>query len=242
MKSITNNQQPLCEKRSFLLSFLPLLSYGARLFSPVMKIRFSERKHLQRIVSALKAIYAGLNALVSSASVNVRLFSGLAIAGVVAPGASCLHLLFDRKADLDFSWYHVNSYYLFTALGPYLSMAFLIAGLFLILPKNYKAEYWLSPFMGYPVMKVITMYVCESNDQWNAGLLYYDWLAITLSIVTLGLVILFGIDHFTWRKFHKHDGLIARMDGLFKTPFKPEDKITLLNKTWNDYKQYQKEF
>jgi hypothetical protein len=244
MKPIINNQQPLCERQHSFSCSWPQPSSGLLSFFPAPKkaTPVSKTLHLHQFASALKVMFVGLNALVNSASVNTRLFSGLAIAGVMAPGASCLNLFFDRKADLDFSWYHVNNYYLFTALGPYLSMAFLVAGLFLILPKNFKAQYWLSPFMGYPIIKVLTMIVCESNDQWNAGLFYYGWLPMTLSVVTIGLVILLGIDHFTWRKFHKHDGLVARMDGLFKTPFKAEDKEQLLRKTWEDYKAFQNEF
>lgn len=244
MKPIINNQQPLCERQHPFSSLWPRPSFGLSSFLPVAKKAnpASKTRHLHQFVSVLRATFAGLNALVNSASVNGRLFSGLVIAGVMAPGAACLNLLFDRKADLDFSWYHVNNYYLFTALGPYLSMAFLVAGLFLILPKSFKAQYWLSPFMGYPIIKVVTMYVCESNAQWNAGLFYYGWLPMTLSVVTIGLVILLGIDHFTWRKYHKHDGIVARMDGLFKTPFKAEDKEQLLRKTWEDYKAFQKGF
>jgi hypothetical protein len=234
MKTIIHNQQPLCEKQHLSYYSWPRPSFGLLSFLPAQKkksSRFSGLKihHLHQFVSALRAMFVGLNALVCSVSVNTRLFSGLVIAGVMAPGASCLHLLFDSKGNLDFTWYHVNNYYLFNALGPYLSMAFLVAGLFLILPKNYKAQYWLSPFMGYPIVKVITMYVCETNEQWNAGLFYYGWLPMALAVVTIGLVIMLGIDHFTWRKYHSFDGNMARIIGLVSiSEMKPDEKERLI--------------
>jgi hypothetical protein len=101
-----------------------------------------------------------------------------------------------------------------------------------------RAEYWIAPFLGYPIIKALLIINCESNEQWHASIHWSLYLAMFLT----GLCVTLGINFFTWVKFHKHDGIMRRMDGILNTPFTPEDKVTLIEKTWNDLKVFKKEF
>jgi hypothetical protein len=231
MKSIHLNQQPLCEERSsesrlsFSQCWLTLVS-------------FLQRSHHRLYAFVSREIPAGLSALINSGTVNARRYLGLACIGVFAPLSTVLYRLFD-SAIIDKSWYHVNYYYLLHVLGIHSFQAFFwVVGLFLITPKKYSPEYWIGPFIGYPIIKAVLIINCTSNEMWHESIHWSLFIAMGL----IGLCIAFGINFFSWVKFHKHDGLIARMDGLFKTPFKDDEKVSLLFKTWTDLKTFKKEF
>lgn len=241
MKTIhLNNQQPLCEKRSFGFSLLLQSLVGLWQLAK-KKLSSLYRNHGLTIRRRLHLVsrdsLAGLNALINSATANTRRYSGLACIGVFAPLSTVFYRLFDVTI-IDKTWYHVNYYYLFHVLGVHSFQAFFwILGVFLIIPKKYSPEYWVGPFLGYPIIKAALIIQCTSNEQWHQSIHWSLYIAMGLT----GLCVALGINFFSWVKFHRHDGLIARMDGILKTPFEPNDKLKLIEKTWGDIKGFKKE-
>jgi hypothetical protein len=236
----TINQPPLCREFEFgRLSrssrFLRdlFLSLLVRTKSFCLK-RLSQyhRLHVSR------AILAGLSALISSATVNARRYLGLACIGVFAPLSSISYRLFN-EAERDFSWYYYNMYYLFRTLGEHsFQPFFLILGVFLALPKNFKAQYWIAPFIGYPVIKALLIINCSSNEQWHESIHWSLYVAMFL----IGLCVTLGINFFSWVRFHKWDGVERRMDGLFQAPFAPDEKEKLLKEVWTEYKNLKRQY
>jgi hypothetical protein len=235
MKTI-NNQQPLCEKPNSGSGFLSsrLSPHGVQLALKMILCRLK----LLLPCHVNPVIRDGLNALISSATVNVRRYLGLACIGVFAPLSSIGYQLFN-EADRDYSWYYYNMYYLFRTLGDHsFQPFFLILGVFLILPKNYKSEYWIAPFLGYPVVKAALIISCASNEQWHQSIHWSLYVAMFL----IGLCLTLGISFFSWVRFHKWDGVERRMDGLFQAPFAPEEKERLLKQVWNEYKNLKHQY
>jgi hypothetical protein len=235
--SIYINQQSSCGKERYSRSSHSLFFQSSLTVVVSSLSNLGQKIRLPlRLVSANKAILVGLLALVNSATVNKSRFAGLACLGILAPLSKVFYLVFDESAR-DWSWYHINHYYLFNALGTdSFQIFFYLLGVFLILPSNLKPEYWFAPFLGYPIIKAALIIQCTSNEQWHESIP----IELLISMGMLGLCLGLGLRFFSWVKFHKHDGIVARMDGLFRTPFKAEDKELLLKKTWEDYKQFHK--
>jgi len=241
MKSF-NHQQPLTCEKSNLRSWCWDLFYAIQVWSSVAKRKLSNlrRKYqpIHQLKLANKDIRAGLIALIDSTTVNGTRYAGLICIGILAPLSTVFYRVFDEPVR-DMTWYHVNNYYLFHALGVHcFYMFFTTVGLLLVLPSKYMAEYWLSPFVGYPIIKAVLIYYCESNAEWHQS---FD-IGIYASIILTGISFTLGLKYFAWLWAHKTRVLDCRMDGLFQTPIDPDQKEKMLLLTWNEIKATKKEY
>jgi hypothetical protein len=232
MKTTTSNNNPLSAKSNTSLWLLQSFSAMRLLIHALTKTLKTRRQRLH----ANPVILAGLAALISSARVNARKYIGLICIGALGPLSILFYQVFDESVRVD-GWYFVNNYYLFHSLGHHsFNWFFWAVGLYLLTPNSY-SEYWTAPFIGYSIIKAALIVNVTSNDEWHQAMSWELYPAILLT----GLCFTLGIKYFTWRKFHKHDGIVKRMDGLIQSPgLSTEQKILLVEHTWNEYKQFYK--
>jgi hypothetical protein len=160
---------------------------------------------------AVKDALTGLDALLSSASTNARILIGLGLVGIVTPLSACTHLLFDQN-DFVEKWYHVNNFYLFMLLGPYLAGFFLTLGVFFLFPKDSKRAYILIVPMAYLIGKIGWLYFTTTNAEYWA-VPHWSFFAMGACI---SMVIFMSAEWLMWRKFHRADSFEARQKGLYQ--------------------------
>lgn len=163
-------------------------------------------------VLADKEVRAGLlavQALALSVTASRRIYAGLGFVGIVTPLASCAYQLFDQGLIVR-DWYHINNFYLFMLLGPYLSGLALTIGVFLLFPTGVKRSFTLLIPAAYFIGKIIWLYQTESNKEY--------WSVPSWSFFAVGLliscVIFFLIEWFAHRQFHGKDSFNARVKSL----------------------------
>jgi hypothetical protein len=228
MKAIINHQPLLtCEKE------LPGLSYS-RLYSFLLgQFTLVRKKLLSLLVLAGQALRATLASLIMASTVNSRVYTGYLLMAIF-PIASCSHLLFSRVVR-DPEWFYGHYYDLFLVLGPYLSIVVCLLGVYFWMPQTNKAKGLFLP-IGFTVGKILWLMQVSSNQEFDQ----LPPLAFVIYGLLIGSLLPTVIDHLAWRKFHKHDGIIKRMDGLFQVPMSAEDKVKLLERNWSDYKNFHK--
>jgi hypothetical protein len=193
---------------------------------------------LTRIASAPRAISAGLHAVVHSTTTNLRIYVGLILVGVVSPSSMVFYKIFDKEA-VDQTWYHLNFFYLFHVLGPYLLMGFFIVGMYHLFPNGSKRSYILAMPLGYIISKSILIILCTSNEEWHES--------VSLPMFAMGagiaLVLFVSIDWFAWRKYHKFDSIPARIKGIIAMPgLDAEAKLRLIEGENNKLFTFHKDF
>jgi hypothetical protein len=168
---------------------LDLLSRGAY-SSLVQKIKTLNL--WTKMLAVVKDVRTGLHALLSSATINNRIFIGLGFVGIVSPLSAC--------------------FYLFMLLGPYLAGFFLTLGVFFLFPKNVTRSYSLVIPMAYLVGKILWLYFTTSNAEYWA---VPHWTFFAMGFI-ISMVILMSSEWLTWRKFHRADSFDARQKGLYQ--------------------------
>jgi hypothetical protein len=233
MKTIINPQLLRLCANAILCS--PPLSWVLQFHSayfllPALKrLLFLERKRLkarlrQVVASALREILAILHALACSATVNMRIYAGLVMVWVLAPLASCIYQLYNPTADMDPGWYHINGYYFFHALGPYISLFIGLVGLYFVFPPSRRTFLISVPTIGWAIAKIIKIILCTSNDDWHANIS----IPVFIAGVCSSMVLLISVDWFAWRKYHKFDGNMCRLEGLVSISSMPEKEKQIL--------------
>jgi hypothetical protein len=211
MKTTFVNQTtpPLCESelssssRSWL--HLPFLLVT----SAVRRKLFSLAQGISRFrVSAPRALRAGLVAVVNSATVNNRAYTGLFIWGVLTPLSLVFYKLFDRSVE-DHS-YIGNNYWTLHAMGPYLAMCVFLIGAFHHYPYGSKRAYGVVIPLGFMLQKLVLIVLCTSDEEWHT---WMNW-PLFVGGILLSIVLFISMDHFIWRKYHDFDAKMARVQGL----------------------------
>lgn len=143
---------------------------------------------------------------------NYRIFLGGLMLLVVAPLSGVAYQLFDINADYP-GWYYGNYYYLFLVLCPQISMGIMLTGIFFLFPLS-KRTWFISMPLAYPVSRILWIISAESNDQFNQitpG--YFLLIGLVFSIIWL-----LSFNFLVNRKYHKFDGICARLEGVLKSP------------------------
>lgn len=214
----TTNQQLLriCEKPS-LRSWLLDSSYAVRFFylaatRKLSSLKVNHQYIIQAIVSVLKAISAGLSALVNSANVNKQLYVAAAMILIMAPFSYAFpYLAFDKKT-LDFTWYHVNYFYLFRALSPWLGWSFVFIGFFLAVSLINRLVAFLLclPSLSVGIIQIYSIITCTSNAEWHQ----FPSKELIVAGILSTIMLIICIDFFAWRHYHKFHGNMCRLEGL----------------------------
>lgn len=226
MKTINFNNQQTCERQSYggHSSFsLPVLRGGLWHVAMMRSLTAMYHQLPHRIASVTSEILVSRNALTSSVSVNWRIYTGLVLIGVVAPVALTFYKLFDATV-INSDWFHLNFFYLFFNIGPCLSQAFLIIGVYHLFPYgDWKAKILIVP-LSFNVAKLFTNIVATSNQEYH-NVQWYTWLCAPVAIITF----FYLMDKFCWRKYHDFDGKMARLSGLVSISSMPQDEKERLN-------------
>jgi hypothetical protein len=226
MKTIINNQQPLCRKQKFGPSSLSLSLVQELLQSllPVGTRLFSLTPILHRLAFVRREILAGLVAVANSATVNWRIYTGLVLWGVVTPLSMVFYKLFDKTVD-DGS-YNGNLYYTLHAMGPYIAMCVFLIGVFHLFPYGKKRAYGIAIPLGFLLQKIALIALCTSNEEWHT---WMNWPLFAGGIL-LAITLFISFDHFIWRKYHDFDAKMARLIGLVTISQMPEkEKLRMID-------------
>lgn len=242
MKTIINQQQPLlCEGRFSLRSWLLDLRYAIRIYLSVA-LRKSSRlasKTRLRLASVAREILAGLGAVVNSATVNARIYTGWLIIGIVAPLSATFYHRFDSALEIASMPYHGNWYYLFHAISPWMYDAILCVGVYHLFPSGSKRSYILVAAFGWLIAKCVHISLATSNEEWHQSA---SWPLIVMGI-SFAIIFFISIDWFAWRKFHKFDSIPARIKGIISTPgIDADTKLKMIEPENNKLFNFHKEF
>lgn len=236
MKTLTRNFlnskiQPLCENVLSNLSFwlwqLPLP--GASF------IRLKTLSIQALLVLVYRDLVAGLHALINASTVNNKIYVGLILMLVVAPLSYCTYELFDRSYHVP-GWYHLNFFHLFFLIRFQIAFSVFFIGLYYYLPSEPRVKILSIP-LGFLFMSIAINVMADSNDDiWriaNASL----WAAG----ICLSLVIFYGLDYFSWRKFHRADAYEKRLDGIAQVAdeLPPEKVASMFVTTWRERREFK---
>lgn len=196
---------------------------------------------LAHVVRAARAFRIALRALALSATASKRIYAGLGFVGIVTPLASCFYLLFNQSVRIE-GWYHLNNFYLFMLLGPYLSGLALTIGVFLLFPPNVKRAYTLIIPAAYFIGKIIWLYQTETNaEYWTVP----SWPFFAVG-ACIAVVIFLLSDWICKRKFHGEDRFEARLDGIIShltdEDVSAEKFRSLVRTTWRERKEFKRSF
>jgi hypothetical protein len=187
------------------------------------------------IVHASKDLSAGLLALLFAATANRRIYFGLVLMFVCAPLAYCWYALFDRAHHIP-GWYHVNYFHLFFLIRVQLAFSVFLIGLYYFLPVDKRTKLLSIP-LGYLLMSIAANVMATCNeDIWRIGSL-----SLFAAGVCLSLVLFFGLDYFTHRRFHQQDRYEARLEGIFQIAEDlPAEKVkSMFVTTWRERKEFK---
>lgn len=214
-----------------------------RLLSPgvfLSHVQILSRKNLLKVATAaVRDVLHGLNALAISAVINKRILLGLGVVGVVMPLSACMYMLFDQTVQVE-GWYHVNNFYLFMLLGPYLAGTCLTVGVFFLFPQNAPRSYILILPLAYLIGKILWLYLTTSNAQyWSVP--HWSFFAIGASI---SVVLLISIDWLTWRFFHRELAFEKRFELIAanREKFGMDQIGAMFLKTWDEREKFQKQY
>jgi hypothetical protein len=232
----SNNQSLQWERKSLVSLFSWLWLWAPGLCTLVKTSRWS-----RAFARALKEVRVGLHvlSLTTLSNLNVRIFVGLGVMGVVAPLSACFYMLFDR-VDYVQDWYHVNYFHLFFLLGPHLFILSGVVGAWFLFPQGSKRAYALVVPAGYTIAKILWLIQCSSNEDF--------WSVVPLSFILTGVLIsaflFISLDWLAHNKFHREDAYQARMDNLVKLADEFDDvKFKSMVKTvWREKEAFQKQY
>lgn len=192
-------------------------------------LRSTWRKSRLSLRAAFQVVERGL-AIKQTLRVNNRLYSGLFLLLVVAPFTSCIYTFFDSSVGFPISpdillavregnppegfWYYVNWYYFFISICPHLFTVTSLAGIFLLFPVRHVPSYCIAVPLGYEISKILWLWTVESNAEFNQLIP----LSFLLTGVLLTVIVLLSARFWMDRKFHKYDGIMARIIGLIDAP------------------------
>jgi len=244
-----------CEKQVGLRSLFyrwpqslqrPLLTTGKR---------NSRKSWVRKNVVSLDAVVGLFVTSGKTLGVNSRLYCGLILLLVVAPLTNCLYLLFDSsigfplseevivgyKAGLpvEGSWYYVNWHYFLSGIGPHLFSITSLVGIFLMFPVRNVSSYSIAIPLGFEVGKVIWLSTVMSDAEFNQ--------IVPSSFLLLGALISFVVmlSARFWmdRKFHKYDGICARILGLINAPgIDPSMRSKYIDQELKNLRDFQSKF
>lgn len=217
--------------------------WSLRLLSPgvfLSHVQILSRKNLLKVATAAgRDVLHGLHALAISAVINKRILLGLGVVGVVTPLSACMYMLFDQTVQVQ-NWYHVNNFYLFMLLGPYLAGTFLTMGVFFLFPRESKRAYILIAPLSYLIGKILWLYLTTSNAQyWSVP--HWSFFAIGACI---SVVLLISLDWLTWRFFHRELAFEKRFELIAanREKFGMDQIGAMFLKTWDERKNFQKQY
>lgn len=201
-------------------------------------LTYLQRKS-QLVAAAGRGAVTGLRALALSVSTNKRILSGAGFAGIVSPLSACMYLLFDQSEDVA-GWYHVNNFYLFMLLGPYLASLFMTLGVFLLFPNFSGRAYFLLIPCAYLIGKIMWLYTTTSNaEYWSVP----HWSFFAVGILT-STVLLIALDWLTWRFFHRELAFEKRLELIYNNAnaFPAETVVSMFKTTMKDKKEFSKQY
>lgn len=136
---------------------------------------------------------------------------GLCVMFIAAPFSYCFYIFFEGSRTVFIGdWFHSNLFHFFFLIRFQISGVIGLVGLYIYLEQDRRVKV-LAPAIGFLLMSLVLNVFADSNDDvWDLGS-FVLWGACTC----LSLVILYGIDYFTWRKFHKQDGFERRFETIF---------------------------
>jgi hypothetical protein len=230
MKTFFNiNQPPLCRE----YESGPLSRWSRCLRDQFSSLLVAKKSFFQPEIRrpsayAVRVILAGLSAVASSATVNWRIYTGLALWGIVTPLSMVAYKLCDKTID-DGS-YNGNLYYTLHAMGPFIAMAVFLIGAFHLFPFGKKRAYGIAIPLGFILQKIALIALCTSNEDWHTWMSWPLFVAGILTAITLFI----SFDHFIWRKYHDFDGKMARLSGLVQiSNMTSEEKTRLIKEIEN---------
>lgn len=196
--------------------------------------------HLRTLAAAGKVVLAGLHALVLSTSANKRLYAGLMFVGL-APLSGFICKLFNIT-DVVEGWYHVNAYYLFFVLGPFIVIVFTCIGVYHLFPVKSKRAFILAIPMGFAVGKIIWLIRATNNDQ------FHEITPIHLILVgiLISVVVLLCTEWLAWRWAHRTRAFDSRLDSLDNVVDEPSISDSqfrsMFRQVYKDKKAFPKQF
>lgn len=186
------------------------------------------------IALAFKGVHAGLIALMMAATVNYRIYVGLATMLVLAPLSYCSYAIFDRAQHIA-GWYHHNYFHLFFLIRFQIAFAVFLIGLYHFLPKDNRVKILSIP-LGFLFMSIALNVLADSNDD--------IWRVADISLwaagVCLSMVIFYLSDYLTHRKFHRADAFDKRLDGIAQIAedLPAEKVVSMFLTTWRERKEF----
>jgi hypothetical protein len=197
--------------------------------------------HLQTLVAAGKVAKTGLHALVLATSANKRLYVGLGLVGIVAPLSGFICKMFNI-ADVVDGWYHVNAYYLFFVLGPFIVNVVVCIGIYHLFPNKSKRAFILAVPMGFSIGKIIWLIAATNNDQFHEITPTH----LVLVGILISLIVLLCTEWFAWRWAHRTRAFDSRLDSLDNIVDEPSISDSqfrsMFRQVYRDKKEFPKQF
>ena len=199
------------------------------------------RQHARRLSIALgsklhqgskhlmSAAFRGVEAFLGARKVNSNFYCGLILMVVGITGAWG-RLFFDAGENFPVSaeikelcqkglplpdgvWYYTNWHYFFVGLGPHFLTFFAFCAGVLWTERHVVKLLYLVP-IGFEVANIPWLITARCDADFNAVPNYHFFITAFLFILVVVLSFRFWMD----RKYHKYDGICARIQGLLKAP------------------------
>ncbi len=223
MKAVTRQQHflnfnkplQLCE-RFFLKLFSRLQSWGSSVSMHVQMTRFPNfdlQAALLIFLDFLAAYLTRLSNASKEAWINKRFRVGVLV-GLVAFPAWKSHLFFDINTRIDY-WYYTNYVFYFNSIRFFLAGIFLTIGGFLVAPQKWAFRWFALPILLLCVTEIYERSYYDDYMDFQQAMPTWQVAVIGLSTI---LPFCFAIDYLIYRKYHLHDGNVARVKGIIKTP------------------------
>lgn len=204
MNNVKPIKQPLRKWESISNQFfwLLLLSLPDRYGIAAKKIQLSLSRVVLRVAQTIRVVNKTLNT-------NHRLYFAVIFMLVMAPLTNVGYQFFDESVRVE-GQYYVNAYYLLYVLSPWISLLMFSTGLFLLFPANCKRSYFLVIPITSAIVKILWLSQIQNNEEFHQIVPMYFILPASL----IAFVWIFCVDWLMARKYHKLDGIIARIEGL----------------------------
>jgi hypothetical protein len=229
-------------------SHLSYLYPGFLPLSPVTKRTFSPKKTYAH--ATLEAAFLALMTTVKSTMLNRRQYAAFLIF-CSSIWVFALHLPFDRHAKVEALGFLTNWFHLLNLISPYLWFLVILVGISFLIPptggtvKVFKrsAKVQFNRMMAVPlgicIAKIIWLCLIKSNeDFWSVP----NWLYFTVGIC-IAYFFYRLLEYFAWRKFHAFDGIVASLEGLYKTEGIDSDvRKKLADPLWKDLREFHSKY
>lgn len=156
---------------------------------------------------------------------------------VVAPVTSAVYHLFDYRIA-DQSWFYLNYYFLFFSLCPHLSMVAIYTGLFFLFPRHSKRAYFIAVPLTLTIAKILWLITVTTNAEFHQ-VVPLDFYAIGLVMAALWL---FASNYLADLRYHKFDGIVARILGLARLDMDPMKKAELLEEQIHKLRDFHRQY